>query len=187
MGEGAAQDDGRAEESEVGFADVDAVDLLGVVAGEVEAGTAEVVGRDVLKDAGLRLPVVEVGRRGGGAVAFRRCEQELDDAVGVRIGERLEEDGVDDGEDGGVGSDAEGQGGDGCDGEARVLEEAAQGVFEVMPQVGHWRFLSCSEFCLLRQGGTCIRSLLAKKMYRTVLKVLERVKEAIVVWSRWRC
>ena len=42
---------------------MDAVDLLGHIAGEVEAGTAEVVGSDVLEDVGLLLPVVEVGGR----------------------------------------------------------------------------------------------------------------------------
>ena len=62
-GEGAAEDDGRAEEAEVGFGNVDAVDLLGNGAGEVEAGTTEVVGGDVLKDAGLGFPGVEVDRR----------------------------------------------------------------------------------------------------------------------------
>ena len=72
--EGAAEHDGRAEEAEVGFGDVDAVDLLGDGAGEVEAGTAEVVRGDVLKDAGLRSPGIEVGRGGRGAVAVgRRC------------------------------------------------------------------------------------------------------------------
>ena len=92
-----------------------------MVAGEIEAGAAEVVGGDVLEDAGLLLPVVELGGGSDGTVALGRREQELDDAVGVRIGERLEQHGVDDGEDGGVGSDAEGQGGDGCEGEAWVL------------------------------------------------------------------
>ena len=70
--EGAAEHDGRAEEAEVGFGDVDTVDLLGNGAGEIEAGTTEVVGGDVLKDAGLRSPVVEVDGRG----ARRRCRQE---------------------------------------------------------------------------------------------------------------
>ena len=56
---------------------------------------------------------------------------------GVGIGERLEQHGVDDGEDGGVGSDAEGQGGDGCDGEGWIREEHAEGVAEVMPEITH--------------------------------------------------
>ena len=116
---------------------MDAVDLFRMVAGEIEAGAAEVVGGDVLKDAGgLLPPVIELGGRSGGAFAVRRCEQELDDAVGVGIGERLEQDGVDDGEDGGVGSGYRGPAADGCDGEAWIFEEAAQGGVEVMPQIG---------------------------------------------------
>ena len=135
--EGAAEHDGRAEEAEVGFGDVDAVDLLGNGAGEVEAGTAEVVGGDILKDAGLGSPGVEVDRRGRGAVAFRKGVHELDHAVRFGIGERLEQDGVDDGEDGGVGSDAEGESGDGSYGERWTADEHAEGVAEVAEKVAH--------------------------------------------------
>ncbi len=72
--EGAAQHDGRAEEAEVGFGDVDAVDLLGTSAGEIEAGTPEVVGGNVLKDAGLCSPGVEVDRGGRpGCCRQERC------------------------------------------------------------------------------------------------------------------
>ena len=63
-GEGAAQHDRRAEEAEVALGDVDAVDLLGTVAGEVEAGAGEVVGGYFLEDAGLLLPDVELGDGG---------------------------------------------------------------------------------------------------------------------------
>ena len=132
--EGAAQHDGRAEEAEVGFRDVDAVNLLGDGAGEVEAGTAEVVGGDILNDAGLGSPGIEVDRGGAIAVAIGKGVHELDHAVGFGIGERLEQDGVDDGEDGGVGSDAEGESGDGGDGECRVGDEHAEGVAEVLPR-----------------------------------------------------
>src|ERR1700741_4168019 len=114
------------------------VDLFRVVACEVEAGAAEVISSDILKHAGLFAPIVELGRGCGCAFAFRRCEQELDDPVGIRVSQRFEQNRVDDGEDGGVCSDAEGQGCDGCDGETWVFEETAQGMREVMPQVGHW-------------------------------------------------
>ena len=70
---------------------------------------------------------------------------ELDHAVGLGIGERLEQDGVDDGEDGGVGSDAEGEGGDGGDGEGRVRDEHAEGIFEVVPEIAH-------DFAILQRG-----------------------------------
>jgi hypothetical protein len=59
-GEGAAEDDGRAEEAKVRFRNVDAVDLLRNDAGEVEARTTEIVGSDILKDAGLGSPYVVV-------------------------------------------------------------------------------------------------------------------------------
>ena len=72
-----------------------------------------------------------------GAVAVRRGVHELHDAVGLGIGERLEQDGVDDGKDGGVGSDAEGEGGDGGDGERRIGDQHAEGVAEVAEKVAH--------------------------------------------------
>ena len=56
---------------------------------------------------------------------------------GIGVGERLEQHRVDDGEDGGVGSDAQGQRGDGGDGEAGVLEEHVQRMFDVVPEIGH--------------------------------------------------
>ena len=135
--EGAAEDDGRAEEAEVGFRDVDAVDLLRDGAGEVEAGTAEVVGGDVLEDFGLFAPEIELGRGSAGPGAVGREVHHLDDTVGVGIGEGLEEDGVDDGEDGGVGSDAERDGGDGGEGERRIGDEHAEGVAEVVAEIAH--------------------------------------------------
>ena len=129
--EGAAEHDGCAKEAEVGFGGVNTVDLLGYEPGEIEAGTTEVVRGDVLKDAGLRAPGIEVDRGGHRAVAVRKSVHELDDAVGLRIRERLEQDGVDHGEDGGVGSDAEGESGDGRYGERRSGDERAEGVAQV--------------------------------------------------------
>ena len=59
--EGAAEDHRCSEEAEVRFAHVNAVDLFGHFAGEVKAWTAEVVRGDILQNAGLRAPVVELG------------------------------------------------------------------------------------------------------------------------------
>ena len=105
-GEGAAQDDWGAEEAEVGLGDVDAVELLGAVAGEVEAGAGYVVGGYFLKEVGLALVGVELGDGGEEVVGQDGRVEELNHAVGVGVGEGLEEYRVDDGEDGGVGSDA---------------------------------------------------------------------------------
>ena len=135
--EGAAEDDGRAEEAEIRFGDVNAVDLFRDLAGEIKVGTTEVVGGDVLENAGLSAPVVEFGGGRAGPVAVGSDVHHLHDAVGVGIAERLEENGVDHGEDGGVGSDAEGDGGDGGDGEGGTGEEGAEGVAKVLPEIIH--------------------------------------------------
>ena len=105
-GEGAAQQDRGAEEAEVGFGDVDAVELLGMVAGEVVAGAGYVVGGYLLKEGGLPLVGVELGDGGEEVVGQDGGVEEFDHAAGVGVGEGLEQDGVDDAEDGGVGSDA---------------------------------------------------------------------------------
>ncbi len=135
--EGAAKLDWRAKEPEIGFGDVEAVDLLGNDAGKVEARTAKVVSGDVLKDAGLSSPGIEVDRRGRIAVAVGIGVHEPDHAVGLGIGEWLEQDSVDDGEDGGVGSDAEGESGDGGNRKGRAGDEHTQGVAEVAEEVAH--------------------------------------------------
>ncbi len=135
--EGAAKHDGGVEETKVGFGDVDAVDLLRDCAGEIKSGTAEVVGGDVLKDTRLFSPEIEFGGGSAGPVAIRRDVHHLDHAIGVGIGEGFEEDGVDDGEDGGVGSDAEGEGCDGGEGEGGVGDEDAEGIAEVAEEIAH--------------------------------------------------
>ncbi len=72
-----------------------------------------------------------------GAVAFGKGVHELDHAVGLGIGERLEQDGVDDGEDGGVGSDAEGEAAMAVRVKAGLRDEHAEGVAEVLPEITH--------------------------------------------------
>ena len=64
LGEGATELDACTEELEVVAGDVNTVDLFGHGAGEIEAGAAEVITGDVLKDAGLLLPDVEFGDGG---------------------------------------------------------------------------------------------------------------------------
>ena len=58
-------------------------------------------------------------------------EAELDHAVGAGVGEGIDEDGVNDGEDGACGADAEGEGEDGGEDEAGAFAEFASGVLEV--------------------------------------------------------
>lgn len=67
---------------------------------------------------------------------------DADEAVRFREWKGLEEDAVDDGEDGGVGTDAEGEGGYGGEGEERSAGEAAEGLIAIETQV---RFLLNTE------------------------------------------
>ena len=85
----------------------------------------------------LRFPVEIVGGGDGeqgdaGEALGGRDVPELDEAVGLVEGERAEHGGVDDGEDGGVGADAEGEDEDGADGEGGVVAEGAEGLAEVL-------------------------------------------------------
>ena len=68
----------------------------------------------------------------GDAFVSLRVEEMNDrEAIGVAIGEGIDEDGVDDGEDGGGGADAEGEREDGGGGEGGAFAEFAEGVAEV--------------------------------------------------------
>src|ERR1035438_626228 len=123
--EGAAAERRGAEEAEVIGADLRGLELLGEPAtGEVDDSATE--GGHILNRAGLFAPVLELG--GGGALegALRRGVQEEDHAVGVWKRSRFEEDGVDNGKDGGIGADAQGEGGDGRESESGTLPEDAQ-------------------------------------------------------------
>jgi hypothetical protein len=77
------------EEAEKTLSNVNATDLLGPFAGEVEAGARKVVSSNLLEDTGLPLIKVKLGN-GGNVVGKRVGVQKLDDAVGVGMGERLE-------------------------------------------------------------------------------------------------
>ena len=59
------------------------------------------------------------------------------DGGGIMDGERAKEYGVNDGEDGRVGSDADGQGENGDDGEAGRFEEDAETVAKVLKECVH--------------------------------------------------
>ena len=95
-------------------------------------------GRHVLHDAGLFPPVLEFGGRRAGSRAIGKGVQEKDQAV--RVGKRrgLQQDRVDHGENGGVGSDAERQRqyGGGC--EPGTLAECAQRVLEILQKCFHF-------------------------------------------------
>ena len=61
----------------------------------------------------------------------------MNEAVGIRIRKGFEKDFIHDGEDGGVGPDAEGECEDGGDGETGGAEEYASGVAQILNQCPH--------------------------------------------------
>ena len=66
-------------------------------------------GRHVLQDARLRAPVDEFRRRRSRSRPLRRRVHQEHDPVGIGCGDRLEQHGIDDRENGRVGANAEGQ------------------------------------------------------------------------------
>ncbi len=79
--------------------------------------------------------VEEVGWGDVGEIAEREFSVEPDEAIGVCEGERAEDDGVDDAEDGRVGADAEGESEDGDESEAGIFAEGAEGVAEILGEI----------------------------------------------------
>jgi hypothetical protein len=61
--------------------------------------------------------------------------QESDQAIGIAVCQRVQQDGVDYAKDGGVGADPQGQGEDGQECEARRAQQSADTVAEVLGQV----------------------------------------------------
>ena len=136
--ERAAALDRRAEELEVVGRHLVGVQLLGhAAAGEVHDVGA--VGRDVLDDAGLVAPELELRGRAGAEGALRRGLLEHDQPIRFGKRHRLEQHRVDDREDRGVGADPQGQRSHCGEGEPRAVPEGPEGVLHVVEEVCHRR------------------------------------------------
>jgi hypothetical protein len=134
-GEGAAERERRAEQAEVIGRDANTVDLFGVcAAGQVEAGAAVFVGGDVLEGGGLAAKHVELRCRSAITGAGGCGLEEQDDAIGGGVSQRPQQDGVDDRENGGVRSDAEGQGSQSGGGECGRPPERTVGIADVVEE-----------------------------------------------------
>jgi hypothetical protein len=136
---GAAEDGMNAEHvEEVGF-DIEAADDFRVVSGRGEAVGVVLDEGDTGEGFGIALPVEEmrgvVGQRAGGQLGHVFAQH--DEAVGTGEGEGLEQDRVDDREDGGDGADAEGQGEDGGEREAWRFAESAGAEAQVLQEALH--------------------------------------------------
>lgn len=134
---GSAQDRIHAEQGEeIGFRR-DAPDMVGLpLAAEVHLARPKEQGH-VGKRAVLRFPVDEI-RPGEGILAGRGLGfVKPDQAVRIGIGERAQQDGIDDAEDGGVGPNAGGQGQDGYRRESTGFEQGPDGVPQVLNEGSH--------------------------------------------------
>ena len=113
-------------------------------AGEIETSGFEYA--DILETFCVALEILKCAGAPGNFVvaevdAGRRLAPGEDDAFGVRIRERLEENGVDDAEDGGAGADAEREGEYGDDREARRFREHSQAILQILEQRLHLHVL----------------------------------------------
>ena len=120
----------------------DFADETGVVAAaEADAGGALLEEGEVGEGGGLSSPEIFVAGIGAGVgeELFEEADTLPDDdeAAAVAVGEGLEEDAVDDAEESGGGSDAEGEGEDGGEGEAGGLAELAEAVAHVLKDGVH--------------------------------------------------
>jgi hypothetical protein len=113
---------------EVGLGD-DSADEAWVVFTEADAGGSLAEDGEVSEGSGLSSPEVCVAGTGAdvGEESFEEADALPydDEAAAVAVGKGLEEDAVDDAEEGGGGSDAEGEGEDGGEGEAGRLAKLA--------------------------------------------------------------
>ncbi len=115
-----------------------AFDLLGMVAlAEVQAGAGKVVHGEGRESLVVLLPGHELGDRDGVAMAGGERARDAHDAVGLRVRKGLEQDFIDDREDGGVGADAEGQSGDRDGGESGALGQDTEGVMQIGGKAAH--------------------------------------------------
>ena len=72
---------------------------------------------------------------GGAVLAVQTGDEE--ELLGTLVGQRLEENGVDDAENCGIRADAEGQREDGYEGEGGIFLQHAEGEFQVLKERGH--------------------------------------------------
>jgi hypothetical protein len=86
-----------------------------------------------------------------GIVPFRIAKIDDREAICVAVGVRIDEDGVDDAEDGGGGADAECEGEDGGDGEGGAFAKFAERVAEVGGDV-HASLVRCFEWLEVLPG-----------------------------------
>ena len=134
----APQHHGRAKDAEVALCDMNAMDQLRPIAGDVETGPGKVICGNIFEDAGLLLIDLELRYGCDRSVALRVGQFNLDDPVGVGIGQRFEQHGVHNSKNRRVSADAQRQCRDSGKREAGALDEEVNRMFHVVPEIAHW-------------------------------------------------
>ncbi len=93
--------------------------------------------RHVLHDMCLRTPVLILRRRCAAPRPLREGVHEHDEAIGIRKGHRLQQDGVDHREDRRIGADADRKRQDRHDREPGSLHECSDGVTKILNELVH--------------------------------------------------
>lgn len=99
--------------------------------GQIKIRAGVFVGGDGIEGLGLLAPDVEAG--GGASIAGTVGSglEERNDTVGIGEGQGLEEDGIDDGEDGRGSANAQRERGERCRRESGILAQGAQRVSQI--------------------------------------------------------
>ena len=135
-GKSPARDHGRAQNRKIIRADMHALHLLGpIVAGEVQSGAAAVVRRNLVKDSCLLPPDVELGHVRARERTLIAGVHQMDKRLGVGIREGLEQNCIDDGEDGRIRADPDGNHKNGDHRECWGFQQRAHGEANVVPDV----------------------------------------------------
>ena len=135
--EGPSEEGLLAQGGEQARGDLAPVDPLRVRALRGEDEVGPVVADQRLEDAVLVPHVLQVGDGEAHARDLLRPLGQEHQPLGLRVGQRPQQDRVDHAEDGGVGADAQGQGEDGHRREAPGLGQDPDGVFDVAPEAFH--------------------------------------------------
>jgi hypothetical protein len=144
-----------------------AVNAFGLV-GTAEDHLAIAVGGHFLEHGVLRTPVEIVGVRHRGAPALIDAFVHADEPRGILEGQGPQQDGFDDAENCGVGSDAEGKGEDCHHAETGALRQHAKAETEVLCQVfeeGEATLVAVVLFCLFNAAKLAARSV--ARFFRT--------------------
>src|ERR1035438_3392376 len=111
------------------------------LSGQVEIRAGVFVGRNILERLSLLTPDIEPGSRASIGWAARRRNKKSNDTVGIREGERFQQNGIDDGKNGGGSANPKRERCQCGRGEPRILAQHSQRVPQIRWQDTHFSIL----------------------------------------------